>query len=33
MLFEQHFDALHGIIHCSGGGQTKCMKYLPAISG
>ena len=30
MLFEQHFDALHGIIHCSGGGQTKCMKYLPA---
>jgi len=29
-LFEQHFDALHGVIHCSGGGQTKCMKYLPA---
>jgi phosphoribosylformylglycinamidine cyclo-ligase len=28
-LFERHFDALHGIIHCSGGGQTKCMKYLP----
>jgi len=28
-LFEQHFDALHGIIHCSGGGQTKCLKYLP----
>lgn len=21
--------AVHGIIHCSGGGQTKCMKYLP----
>ena len=20
---------IHGIIHCSGGGQTKCMKYLP----
>jgi phosphoribosylformylglycinamidine cyclo-ligase len=29
-LLEQHFDALHGIIHCSGGGQTKCLKYLPA---
>lgn len=29
-LLQQHFDALHGIIHCSGGGQTKCMKYLPA---
>ena len=28
-LLEQHFDALHGIIHCSGGGQTKCLKYLP----
>ncbi|HEY1871501.1 MAG TPA: AIR synthase-related protein, partial [Chitinophagaceae bacterium] len=20
---------VHGLIHCSGGGQTKCMKYLP----
>jgi phosphoribosylformylglycinamidine cyclo-ligase len=29
-LLEQHFDAIHGLIHCSGGGQTKCMKYLPA---
>lgn len=28
-LFEKHFDAIHGLIHCSGGGQTKCMKYLP----
>jgi phosphoribosylformylglycinamidine cyclo-ligase len=28
-LFDQHFDAIHGLIHCSGGGQTKCMKYLP----
>jgi phosphoribosylformylglycinamidine cyclo-ligase len=25
-----HFDAVHGLIHCSGGGQTKCLKYLPS---
>jgi phosphoribosylformylglycinamidine cyclo-ligase len=29
-LLEKHFDKIHGLIHCSGGGQTKCMKYLPA---
>lgn len=28
-LFDHHFDAIHGLIHCSGGGQTKCLKYLP----
>lgn len=28
-MLGQHFDAIHGLIHCSGGGQTKCMKYLP----
>ncbi len=28
-LMENHFDSIHGMIHCSGGGQTKCMKYLP----
>ena len=28
-LFESHFDCINGVIHCSGGGQTKCMKYLP----
>ncbi len=22
-------EAIHGLIHCSGGGQTKCMKYVP----
>jgi len=27
-LLEQHFDKIHGLIHCSGSGQTKCMKYL-----
>ena len=29
-LLTHHFDKLHGVIHCSGGGQTKCMKYLPS---
>jgi phosphoribosylformylglycinamidine cyclo-ligase len=29
ILLENHFDAIHGLIHSSGGGQTKCMKYLP----
>lgn len=29
-LLENHFDAINGLIHCSGGGQTKCMKYVPA---
>jgi len=29
VLLEEHFDSIHGLIHCSGGGQTKCMKYLP----
>ncbi len=29
VLLEQHFDAINGLIHCSGGGQTKCMKYIP----
>ena len=29
-LLQEHFDKIHGLIHCSGGGQTKCLKYLPA---
>ncbi len=29
-LLEEHFEAIHGLIHCSGGGQTKCLKYVPA---
>jgi phosphoribosylformylglycinamidine cyclo-ligase len=28
-LLEKHFDDIHGMIHSSGGGQTKCLKYLP----
>lgn len=29
ILLETHFEAIHGLIHCSGGGQTKCLKYVP----
>jgi len=28
-LLEDHFDKINGLIHCSGGGQTKCLKYIP----
>ena len=28
-ILENHFEVVHGLIHCSGGGQTKCMKYAP----
>jgi phosphoribosylformylglycinamidine cyclo-ligase len=28
-ILENHFDAVAGLIHSSGGGQTKCMKYMP----
>jgi phosphoribosylformylglycinamidine cyclo-ligase len=28
-LLENNFDRINGLIHCSGGGQTKCLKYLP----
>jgi phosphoribosylformylglycinamidine cyclo-ligase len=29
ILLDNYFDEIDGVIHCSGGGQTKCMKYLP----
>jgi len=29
-IVEEQFDSIDGVIHCSGGGQTKCLKYLPA---
>ncbi len=29
VLLEKYFEEIDGVIHCSGGGQTKCMKYLP----
>lgn len=28
-LLENHFDSIRGLVHCSGGGQTKCLKYVP----
>lgn len=28
-LLENHHDLIHGLVHCSGGGQTKCLHYLP----
>jgi phosphoribosylformylglycinamidine cyclo-ligase len=28
-ILEHHFEVIHGFIHCSGGGQTKCLKYMP----
>jgi phosphoribosylformylglycinamidine cyclo-ligase len=28
-ILENQFDHIHGMIHSSGGGQTKCLKYLP----
>jgi phosphoribosylformylglycinamidine cyclo-ligase len=30
VLLRKYFHTIAGVIHCSGGGQTKCMKYLPA---
>ena len=29
-ILDAHFHNIHGIIHCSGGGQSKCLHYLPA---
>ena len=29
IFMERYFADINGAIHCSGGGQTKCMKYLP----
>lgn len=28
-ILENDFDKIDGLIHCSGGGQTKCLKYIP----
>jgi phosphoribosylformylglycinamidine cyclo-ligase len=30
VLLKEHFEKINGLIHCSGGGQTKCLKYLPS---
>jgi len=29
VMLEKHYNAIHGLVHCSGGGQTKCLKYIP----
>jgi phosphoribosylformylglycinamidine cyclo-ligase len=29
-MLEENFNDIHGLVHSSGGGQTKCMKYMPA---
>ncbi|MEJ7822704.1 MAG: AIR synthase related protein [Chitinophagaceae bacterium] len=28
-ILENNFEKIYGLIHCSGGGQTKCLKYVP----
>ena len=28
-ILEKNYDKVNGLIHCSGGGQTKCLKYVP----
>jgi phosphoribosylformylglycinamidine cyclo-ligase len=28
-ILENNFDKIDGLVHCSGGGQTKCLKYIP----
>ncbi len=28
-LLQEHFDKIKGLVHCSGGGQTKCLKFIP----
>jgi phosphoribosylformylglycinamidine cyclo-ligase len=28
-ILKKHFDAIHGIVHCSGGGQSKVLHYVP----
>lgn len=29
-ILSHDFDSVSGLIHCSGGGQTKCLRYMPA---
>lgn len=28
-ILQKHFDSIHGIVHCSGGGQSKVLHYVP----
>jgi phosphoribosylformylglycinamidine cyclo-ligase len=27
-ILDEYFTQVHGIVHCTGGGQTKCLKYI-----
>jgi len=27
-ILPQYRDRIHGLIHCTGGGQTKCLKFV-----
>jgi phosphoribosylformylglycinamidine cyclo-ligase len=29
-LLEEHLDWIHGLVHCTGGGQTKLLRFLPS---
>jgi phosphoribosylformylglycinamidine cyclo-ligase len=29
VFLERYYKEINGMIHCTGGGQTKCLKYLP----
>jgi phosphoribosylformylglycinamidine cyclo-ligase len=29
-ILTEQFGVINGLVHCSGGGQTKCLKYLPS---
>ncbi len=31
-MLQKYFDDIHGLVHCSGGGQTKCLKYIPEMT-
>lgn len=30
-VLDQHFDKIHGLIHCTGGAQTKCLKFVDGL--
>lgn len=30
-VLGEHFDQINGLIHCTGGGQTKCLKFVEGI--
>ena len=30
-VLPQHRDRIHGMVHCTGGGQTKCLKFVQGL--